>query len=283
MIDNCKETFISCESTYEKSNIVIFGAPFDGTTSYRPGTRFGSKAIRSESYGIETYSPYQDKDLTSYNIYDAGDLELPFGNTEKVLSDIENLTFEICKNKKIPCMLGGEHLVTLGAFKGVHKIYDDICVIHFDAHTDLREDYLGETLSHATVIKRIYDEVGDNRIYQFGIRSGEKYEFEFAKNHTKLTKFNFDGLREACEALKGKPVYFTIDLDVLDPSEFPGTGTPEAGGVRFMELLSAIIEVSKLNIVAFDIVELSPMYDQSGRSTAIACKILRELLLAINK
>lgn len=180
-------------------------------------------------------------------------------------------------------MLGGEHLVTLGAFKGVHKIYDDICVIHFDAHTDLREDYLGETLSHATVVKRIYDEVGDNRIYQFGIRSGEKYEFEFAKNHTKLTKFNFDGLREACEALKGKPVYFTIDLDVLDPSEFPGTGTPEAGGVRFMELLSAIIEVSKLNIVGFDIVELSPMYDQSGRSTAIACKILRELLLAINK
>lgn len=283
MIDNSKEVFISCESNYKESDIVIFGAPFDGTTSYRPGTRFGSKAIRSESYGIETYSPYQDKDLVDCNIYDAGDLELPFGNTLKVLKEIEDLTYEICSENKIPCMLGGEHLVTLGAFKGALKQYKDLCVIHFDAHTDLREDYLGEKLSHATVIKRIYDEVGDNRIYQFGIRSGEKYEFEFAKEHTNLTKFNFNGLTEAIRELKDKPVYFTIDLDVLDPSEFPGTGTPEAGGVRFMELLNAIIEVSKLNIVAFDIVELSPMYDQSGRSTAISCKLLREILLSLKK
>lgn len=278
---NSIDVFIGCEAEYEEANIAIFGAPFDGTTSFRPGTRFGSKAIRSDSFGIETYSPYQDKDLEDYKIFDGGDLDLCFGNTEKVLQDIEEYADKIVKDNKIPCMIGGEHLVSLGAVRAVLKKYPDLHIIHFDAHTDLREEYLGERLSHASVIKRIYDMVGDNKIYQYGIRSGERKEFNFAKKHTKLHKFNFDGLEEDIKALEGKPVYFTIDLDVLDPSDFCGTGTPEAGGVRFMELLKAIITVGKLNIVGMDIVELSPIYDQSGASTAIACKTLRELLLAV--
>lgn len=278
---NSIDVFIGCEAKYEEANIAIFGAPFDGTTSFRPGTRFGSKAIRSDSFGIETYSPYQDKDLEDYKIFDGGDLDLCFGNTEKVLQDIEEYADKIVKDNKIPCMIGGEHLVSLGAVRAVLKKYPDLHIIHFDAHTDLREEYLGERLSHASVIKRIYDMVGDNKIYQYGIRSGERKEFNFAKEHTKLHKFNFDGLEEDIKALEGKPVYFTIDLDVLDPSDFCGTGTPEAGGVRFMELLKAIITVGKLNIVGMDIVELSPIYDQSGASTAIACKTLRELLLAV--
>ena len=280
-MNNNVEVFIGCESNYEDSNVVLFGAPFDGTTSYRPGTRFGSKAIRSESFGIETYSPYQDKDLEDYKIFDYGDLELCFGNTERVLKDIEEQADTIFNDEKIPGMIGGEHLVTLGAVRAAVKKYPDLNIIHFDAHTDLREEYLGETLSHATVMRRIHDIVGDNKIHQFGIRSGERKEFYWAKEHTNLNKFNFNGLEEAVKSLQGKPVYFTIDLDVLDPSEFCGTGTPEAGGVSFTELLNAIIEVGKLNIVGFDMVELSPIYDQSGASTAIACKILRELLLSI--
>lgn len=280
-MNNNVEVFIGCESNYEDSNVVLFGAPFDGTTSYRPGTRFGSKAIRSESFGIETYSPYQDKDLEDYKIFDYGDLELCFGNTERVLKDIEDQADTIFNDKKIPGMIGGEHLVTLGTVRAAVKKYPDLNIIHFDAHTDLREEYLGETLSHATVMRRIHDIVGDNKIHQFGIRSGERKEFYWAKEHTNLNKFNFNGLEEAVKLLQGKPVYFTIDLDVLDPSEFCGTGTPEAGGVSFTELLNAIIEVGKLNIVGFDMVELSPIYDQSGASTAIACKILRELLLSI--
>ena len=280
-MNNNVEVFIGCESNYEDSNVVLFGAPFDGTTSYRPGTRFGSKAIRSESFGIETYSPYQDKDLEDYKIFDYGDLELCFGNTERVLKDIEEQSDTIFNDEKIPGMIGGEHLVTLGAVRAAVKKYPDLNIIHFDAHTDLREEYLGETLSHATVMRRIHDIVGDNKIHQFGIRSGERKEFYWAKEHTNLNKFNFNGLEEAVKLLQGKPVYFTIDLDVLDPSEFCGTGTPEAGGVSFTELLNAIIEVGKLNIVGFDMVELSPIYDQSGASTAIACKILRELLLSI--
>ncbi len=281
MMNNSIDVFIGCESNYEESKIVLFGAPFDGTTSYRPGTRFGSKAIRSESFGIETYSPYQDKDLEDYKIFDMGDLELCFGNTERVLKDIETQADTIFNDEKIPAMIGGEHLVTLGTVRAAVKKYPDLNIIHFDAHTDLREEYLGERLSHATVMRRVYDIVGDNKIHQFGIRSGERKEFCWAKEHTNLNKFNFNGLEETIKSLEGKPVYFSIDLDVLDPSEFCGTGTPEAGGVSFIELLQAIIKVGKLNVVGFDIVELSPIYDQSGASTAIACKILRELLLSV--
>ena len=277
------QTFIGLEASFDEAECVIFGAPMDSTTSYRPGTRFASSSMRQESFGLETYSPYQDKDLEDIKVFDGGDLELPFGNPRKALDIIKVTTKTIIKANKLPCMIGGEHLVTLGAFEAVFEKYPEIRVIHFDAHTDLRDEYLGEKLSHASVIRRIYDLIGDNKIYQFGIRSGEREEFCFAREHTNLNKFNFTGLSKAIAACRGYPVYFTIDLDVLDPSVFPGTGTPEAGGVTFMELLEAMIVVSELNVVAMDINELSPVYDQSGGSTAVACKVLRELLLAMNK
>ena len=181
-------------------------------------------------------------------------------------------------------MIGGEHLVTLGAVQAVAEKYNDLHIIHFDAHADLRQDYLGEKLSHATVIRRVWEIVGDNKIYQFGIRSGERKEFEFAKDHTYMNKFDMKSLDEIVEKLKNKPVYITIDLDVLDSSVFPGTGTPEAGGITFKELINAVMMFQKLeNIVAFDINELAPMLDSSGASTACACKVLREMLLVTSK
>lgn len=280
-------TFIGCDNEYDESKIVIFGAPFDSTTSFRPGTRFASSTMRNESFGIETYSPYQDKDLEDMAIFDGGDLELSFGNSESALKDIEDKTREILNDGKIPFMIGGEHSVTLGSVRAVFEKYKDLHIIQFDAHTDLREDYLGQKYSHASVIKRCWDLVGDNKIFQFGIRSGERAEWEFAKKHLHTTKFNFgnnfDELDKVIEKLQGKPVYFTLDLDVLDPSEFPGTGTPEAGGVTFVELHKAIEKISKLNIVGLDMNELSPLYDQSGQSTALACKLLREILMFVYK
>lgn len=272
-------TFIGCDNTYKESDFVLFGAPFDSTTSYRPGTRFASAAIRNESYGIETYSPYQDKDLEDIAVFDGGDLELPFGAPDRALDAIGQFTEKIIKDDKIPFMIGGEHLVTLGAVEAVCKKYSDLHIIHFDAHTDLRNEYLGVEKSHATVIRRCHDLLGDGRIFQFGIRSGERAEFIWAKEHTYLNKFNFDTLEKIVEKLAGKPVYFTLDLDVLDPSQFPGTGTPEAGGVTFLQLMDAIKLVSKLNIVGLDMNELSPPYDTSGASTAMACKLVREILL----
>lgn len=276
-------TFIGCDSEYDESKIVIFGAPFDSTTSYRPGTRFASSAMRNESFGIETYSPYQDKDLTDIKVFDGGDLELCFGSPESALNDIENFSSKILGNGKLPCMIGGEHLVTLGAVRAAVKKYPDLHIIHFDAHADLRDDYLGQKLSHACVMRRCHELVGDGKIFQFGIRSGDREEFLWGKNHVTTNKFDFTGLEKIAEKILNKPVYFTLDLDVLDPSCFPGTGTPEAGGVSFTELMSAIKSVSALNVVGIDVNELSPMLDQSGASTALACKLLREILLYFYK
>lgn len=284
MLNKNVEVFMACEKEAHEADIVLFGAPFDSTTSYRPGTRFGSSAIRRESYGIECYSPYQDKDLEDTKVMDCGDLELCFGNTKKALAQIEEQAKEILDNSAIPFMLGGEHLVTLGAFRAVLEKYPDIHIIHFDAHADLREEYLGEQLSHASVIRRCWDLVGDERIHQFGIRSGDREEFYWAKEHVTMRKFDFEGLEEVLEKLEGKPIYFTLDLDVLDPSVFPGTGTPEPGGVTFDALRKAAEKVcSRANVVACDVNELSPHYDPSGISTAAACKIVREMLLALSK
>ena len=279
------ETFIGCDCPYEQAKIVLYGAPFDSTTSFRPGTRFGSAAMRHESFGLETYSPYQDKDLTDCAIFDSGDLELCFGSAEAALADIESRAAEILEDGKLPLLLGGEHLVTLGAVRAVLNRYPDLHIIHFDAHADLRQDYLGASLSHACVIRRCHDLVGDGRIHQFCIRSGDREEFQFAKSHTELHPFCFDGLEDLTRKLaeSGVPVYFTIDLDCLDPAAFPGTGTPEAGGVTFPQLLDAIRLVSRTNVVAADVNELAPMLDPSGVSTATACKVLRELLLYLHK
>ena len=283
MLEKNIQTFIGCDSEYENAKIVLFGAGFDGTTSFRPGTRFAPSAIRNESFGIETYSPYQDKDMLDYSYFDSGDLELPFGSVRRTVADIAMRTDTILADRKIPFMIGGEHLVTLGAVMAVKDKAEDLYIIHFDAHADLRDDYLGQPLSHACVLRRCHELVGDDHIFQFGIRSGDREEFVFASEHTEMHKFNFDGLEEVVEKLKGKKVYFTLDLDVLDPSVFPGTGTPEAGGVTFEELRKAVTLVcSKLDIVGCDVNELSSHYDQSGASTAVACKIIREMLLSMS-
>lgn len=273
--------FIGCASEFAAAQAVLFGAPYDSTTSYRPGARFGSAAIRNESYGIETYSPYQDRDLVGLAVCDAGDLELPFGAPEPALGLIETETSRIFDAGKVPVMLGGEHLVTLGAVRAAVRHHPGLHILHFDAHADLRTDYLGNPLSHACVLRRCHDALGDGRIFQFGIRSGTREEFAFAaEGHVRMERFAADTL-PSVTLPKGTPVYLTVDLDVLDPSEFPGTGTPEAGGLSFEVLRRALMDVfARFQVVAFDLVELAPMLDASGRSTALACKLLRECLLA---
>lgn len=284
MLNRNIEVYMGCEAEFDEADTVLFGAPFDSTTSYRPGTRFGAGAIRRESYGIECYSPYQDKDLEDVSVMDSGDLELCFGDSRKALDQIKERTEEILSAGKRPFMLGGEHLVTLGAFEAVYQKFPDVHIIHFDAHADLRQEYLGAELSHACVLRRCWDLVGDGKIFQFGIRSGDREEFLWGKDHVFTNKFNFDGLKETLDQLKGKPVYFTLDLDVLDPSVFPGTGTPEPEGVSFGALRQAVTLVCETaDIVGCDVNELSPHYDPSGISTAAACKIVREMLLALHK
>jgi agmatinase len=277
---NVPMVFMGCESSYDEADLVMFGAPFDGTCSYRPGSRFAGAAVRTESYGIETYSPYLERDLADLSVFDAGELDLPFGNISEVLERIEEAASEIISDGKKMLMIGGEHLVTLGAVRAAAKKHPGLNILHFDAHADLRDDYMGERLSHATVIRRCHELVG-GKVHQFGIRSMTREEDLWARENVVQRKYDLGTLDEVLDELMGKPLYLTIDLDVLDPSIFPGTGTPEPGGVSFTDLISAVHRVKGLDIVGCDVNELAPHYDGSGVSTVVACKVIRELILSV--
>lgn len=263
-------------SDYESSDIVMLGMPFDGTVSYRSGSRFAPEQIRLASWGLEEYSPNFDKHLEDCNFHDAGDLEFPLGNTKKSLEMIADNVRQIYKDGKRVFGIGGEHLVTYPEIIAVSEFYKDLAIIHFDAHTDLRTEYLGEELSHSAVIRLSTKFVKPENIKQIGIRSGMKEEFEFMKEHKTLCSTYSD-----LDKLKGKPVFVTVDLDVLDTSIMPGTGTPEVGGLTFDELLGWFKYLKKFNIVGADVVELAPDYDSSGASTAVATKVIRELLMVM--
>ena len=261
---------------YETSKIVMLGLPFDGTVSYRPGSRFAPEQIRLASWGLEEYSPYFDKHLEDVNFHDAGDLEFPLGNTYKTLDVIERNVEDICCDGKKVFGIGGEHLVTLPEIKAISKFYDNLAIVHFDAHTDLREEYLGEEMSHSAVIRHCTNIIGPQNLKQVGIRSGMKEEFEFMKIHSTLAE-KFEDL----DILKNKKIFVTVDLDVLDPSVMSGTGTPEAGGLSFKELINWFRYLKDFDVIGADVVELAPDYDTSGVSTAIATKVIRELLMIL--
>ena len=261
---------------YNESDIVMLGMPFDGTVSYRSGSRFAPEQIRLASWGLEEYSPYFDKHLEDCNFHDAGDLEFPLGNTPGSLDLIRKNVENIYKDGKRVFGIGGEHLITLPEIQAVSKFYDNLAIIHFDAHTDLREEYLGEKLSHSAVIRHSGKIVGFDNLKQIGIRSGMKEEFELMKKfNTLATKY------EDLDVLKNKNIFVTVDLDVLDTSVMPGTGTPEAGGLTFNELLGWFKYLKNFNIIGADVVELAPDYDASGASTAVATKVIRELLMVM--
>lgn len=277
-------SFQSCTSSYDEADVVIYSVPMDATTSFRPGTRFAGNAIRVDSFGVEWYSPYRDADLKDFKTVDTGDLDLPIGAVEDALDIVYEATKTVINDGKKPMVIGGEHLITYPVLKALHEKYNDLHVIHLDAHTDLREEFFGRELSHATFMRQAHKFLGDHKIFQFGIRSGDKHEFEWAKKHIHQQKFDFEGLDKIVEQIKDKPVYITIDLDVLDPAVFPGTGTPEPGGMQYKDLLWAFDQFEKLNhIVGADIVELSPYLDPSGASNAVAAKSLRELILILHK
>ena len=261
---------------YDSSDIVMLGMPFDGTVSYRSGSRFAPEQIRLASWGLEEYSPRFDKHLEDVNFHDAGDLEFPLGNTYKSLDLIEENVEQIYKDGKRVFGIGGEHLVTLPEIKAVAKFHKDLAIVHFDPHTDLREEYLGEEMSHSAVIRHASKIVGPENLKQIGIRSGMKEEWEFMKKHNTLIH-EYSGLDE----LKGKKIFVTVDLDCLDPSVMPGTGTPESGGMQFNELMGWFEYLKNFDIVGADVVELAPDYDASGVSTAVATKVIRELLMVM--
>ncbi len=275
--------FIKSHPNYDESQAVIYGMPMDWTVSYRPGSRFGPQRIREVSIGLEEYSPYLDRDLDDVKYFDAGDIPLPFGNPQKSIDYIEGFVRQLLQDGKIPVGMGGEHLVSWPVMKAVSEKHPDLAIIHMDAHTDLRVSYEGEALSHSTPIRKIADHIGPKNVYSFGIRSGMKEEFVWAKeNGMHISKFEvLEPLKEILPTLAGRPVYVTIDIDVLDPAHAPGTGTVDCGGITSRELLASIhaIAGSDVNVVGFDLVEVAPIYDSSEQTANTASKLIREMLL----
>ena len=274
-------TFIGSTTDYEAAQIVIYGMPMDWTTSFRAGARLGPQRIREVSIGLEEYSPYLDRHLEDVAYFDAGDMPLPFGNAAHSLEVIESYVGKWLDDGKLPFGLGGEHLVSLGVIQAVAKRVPDLRIIHIDAHADLRDGYEGEPLSHSAVIKKVAGILGPERIYQFGIRSGTREEFAYARANTHFYPFEvMKPLQEVVAELGNHPVYITIDIDVLDPAFAPGTGTAEAGGITSRELVDSIHVMKGLNVVGFDLVEVAPVLDPTEQTQIVAAKILREALLA---
>jgi agmatinase len=272
--------YISAHAPFEKSRGVILGCPYDGSASFRPGARFGPSAIRRASWGIETFSPYFRRDLSRFSLHDMGDLELPLGEKKACLDLIRMALRKILSGKKFPILLGGDHLITLPITEESLSLYPSLHIIHIDAHTDLREEYLGESLCHSTVMKRVLDRLGEGRLFQIGIRSGTEEEFKLARKMRTIVSLDPNSLSSMIKRLRSQPVYITLDLDVMDPSLLPGVGTPEPGGFTFQEFISLLKKLQTLHVVGFDIVELTPDYDLTQISSVTASVILREMILA---
>jgi agmatinase len=270
--------FISAQASFPESDAVILGCPFDGTASFRPGARFGPSAIRRASWGIETYSPYLRRDLTSCRIHDMGDLDLPLGDKEISFRLIQQAVRPVLSDRKFPIILGGDHLITLPVVEEVLRAYPQLHLVHLDAHTDLREDYLGETLSHSTVMRKLLAPLGKGRLFQIGVRSGTEEEFRLADRLKTIVPFG-NPVTSMVKRLGRRPVYISFDLDIFDPGMLPGVGTPEPGGISFQEFLLLLKALQPLNVIGFDLVELTPDYDQSQISSVTASVILREMIL----
>jgi len=277
---NKSKGFIGSSQEYENAHFVLFGIPMDFTASFHPGSRWGPRAIREASESLEEYSFYYQRSLEEIKYYDCGDISLPFGNVKESLRRIEKVTERLLTDAKFPVALGGEHLVTLALIRAYKRKYPELAVFQFDAHADLRESFCGETLSHATVMRHVAQTVGPENVYQFGIRSGTVEEYYFGQENTRMFIEEISKpLEEIIKDWDDRPVYVTLDIDVIDPAYAPGTGTPEPGGCSSKEILQVIHMLADLPVVGMDLVEVLPHLDPSQRTAILAAKLIREALL----
>ena len=279
--------FLGAQRSVDQCKVSLLGVPYDGTCCYRPGARFGPAAVREDSYGIETYCPQLNLDLENIKFADVGSLDVPFGNAKLTIDYVEDATAVLLNNNLKPLIIGGEHSITSGIIKSIITNYPELIMIQLDAHADLRDEWLGNQYSHACSMKRCLEILPSKKIFQIGIRSGTKLEFIEMKNTQRLIPHtlgnNARGLEKVLESFHGIPIYLTFDLDWFDPSIMPGTGTPEPGGY-FWDDFAAIIEVIKShNLIGADVVELSPKLDSTGISSILAAKVIRSLIMLLNK
>ena len=266
--------------------IGMFGVPYDGTTSFRPGSRFGPSAIREVSTGLETYCPQLNLDLNDINYADLGSLEIPFGAPEPVIKLVYKASAKILRNGLKPLIIGGEHSISSGAVDATAQFHKDLILVQLDAHADLRKEWLGSQYNHACTMSKCLEKLPSKTLFQLGIRSGSREEFEELQSNNRLilhTKNNpAENLKKVLAPFVGKPIYLSIDLDWFDPSVLPGTGTPEPGGYTWDDFATVIDVLREHQVVAADIVELAPQLDPLGMSSIFAAKVTRSILLLLS-
>jgi len=259
----------------------LFGVPYDGTTSFRPGTRFGPAAIREVSSGLESYCPQLDRDLADLPFADLGAVEIAFGAPEPVVAAVREATEAVLGLGLAPLMLGGEHSISSGAVAAVAAAHPDLVLLQLDAHADLRDTYLGSRHSHACAMRRCLEVLPSGVLRQVAIRSGTREEFQELRTAQRLVAI--EAMAAELTPLRGRPLYLTVDLDWFDPSLLPGTGTPEPGGFHWPDFAVLIEELRHHHLVAADVVELAPQLDPSGVSAVVAAKVVRSLLLLLGE
>ena len=278
LFDNDGAIFMGAQRDPQDCQVGVFGVPYDGTTSFRPGTRFGPAAIRNVSEGLETYCPQLDRDLDDIAYADLGALAIPFGAPEPVVERVKTATEAVIDLGLKPLMLGGEHSISSGAVSAVAELHPDLVLVQLDAHADLREEWLGARHSHACAMRRCLEVLPSGDLLQLAIRSGTRLEFQELRHSGRLIQ-DCPALAHAMQNLAGRPIYLTVDLDWFDPSVLPGTGTPEPGGFHWSDFAQVLQVLQDHRLVGADVVELAPQLDVSGASAVLAAKVVRSLLL----
>ncbi len=284
--DNTGPIFMGAQRNSKDCKVGLYGVPYDGTTSFKPGARFGPNSIREVSNGLETYCPQLNSDLEDLKYVDFGSIQINHGSPEPVLRSVKKSTQNIFELGLNPLMLGGEHSITIGAVSAAAELYPDLVLLQLDAHADLRDEWLGSKNNHACTIRRCLEVLPSKEVLQVGIRSGTRKEFFELNDKKRLIPHEVgrgaSHLEKALERFYGQPIYITIDLDWFDPSVLPGTGTPEPGGFYWRDFAAIIDVIKKHNIVAGDVVELAPQIDISGISSVLAAKVVRSLIIILS-
>jgi agmatinase len=282
--------FGGVQKPFEKAKYVVFGVPFDVTSTYRTGARFGPNAIRQASLNIETYSFRAGMDVEDLPLHDLGDLHVST-SPKRTIDMLKRVVEDVLAAKKMPIAIGGEHTITLGVLKGLGDKARETAVVSFDAHLDMRKEFLGLTLSHTTFMRVINDEVKPAKIIEVGTRAVCKEELDYAKksgiNFFTSQLVRKEGAAQIIQRLKEElapyeRLYLTIDMDVLDPAFAPAVQNPEPEGLETHTLLDILCAMCDKRVVGFDVVEIAPVYDQ-GTSAVAAAKVMFEVLCQLEK
>ena len=277
--------FADAEANFENSDFVIFGVPYDKTTSFRSSASKGPKEIRIASWNFETFNIKTGVDLRDIKFHDYGDLDVTKDSPKVMVEKVHKFVSSLIEKNKFPIAIGGEHSITPGI---IRAFPEDIAVLLLDAHMDFRNEYENETYNHACVVKRISDMVGIDNIAVFGVRSAEKEEFEDAKNKGLFYIDSYfvknNGVKEAIKEVKtrfkNKKIYLSLDMDVVDPAYAPAVSTPEPFGLTPFDVVE-VIETFASKLVGFDIMEVCPPYDH-GETAILAAKIIRYLISEVD-